>query len=84
MAGFTANCINNFNLMDEKDSWRLSWPALFIVTALSFLLFNVIVKLLEGSYSPLLTRISLVAAALGALSWLGSIIPAGKKTGQPS
>jgi hypothetical protein len=70
--------------MDEKDSLRLSWPTLFMVTALSFVLFNVIVKLLEGSYSPLLFRIAIIAAILGALSWLGSMIPGGKKTGQPS
>lgn len=70
--------------MDEKDSWRLSWPTLFIVTALSFLLFNGVVKLLEGSFSPILTRISLITAIAGVLSWAAGKIPTRKKSQQVS
>lgn len=68
--------------MDEKDSWRLSWPTLFIVTALSFLLFNGMVKLLEGSFSLLLTRVSIITAIAGILTWLAGKISFRKKNRQ--
>jgi hypothetical protein len=70
--------------MDDNNSFRLSWPILFIVTSASFLLFNFFVKMLEGIYSPLLFRISIIAGILGAVSWLGSLLSSRKKTGHTS
>ena len=56
---------------DEKD---FSWSGLFIVTACCCFLFNVIIKILDGHFSPLLFLVAGVAGFLGLFSVAFKII----------
>jgi len=55
--------------MDEKELFSFSWSGLFLVTAGSSILFSFILKFLDGSHSPLLIKIGVVAAILGIINW---------------
>lgn len=67
--------------MDEKNDWSVSLPTIFFVTAFSFLIFNFVTKILEGSYAPLLFRIALIAGGLGIITLILSRITVTKKQG---
>lgn len=62
--------------MDDKDNWLLTWPALFLVTGASFFLFNLFLRLIDGEFSPLLTKISIAGGCIGMLLLIGSLIRA--------
>lgn len=62
--------------MDENNGQRIPLPLLLAVTALSFLLFNLLIKIMEGAYSPLLFRIALISGILSFIAWAGSLLPA--------
>lgn len=63
--------------MDDKDNWLLTWPALFLVTGASFFLFNLFLRIIDGEFSSLLTRISLGTGGIGILLLIGSLVRAG-------
>jgi hypothetical protein len=56
--------------MDDKGLWQLSWPALFTITGVSFLLFSLAIKMLDNVFPPLILRAGIIALALGIISWL--------------
>ncbi|MBL7746872.1 MAG: hypothetical protein JNM19_05555 [Chitinophagaceae bacterium] len=56
--------------MDEKELFGFSWSGLFLVTAVSSILFSFVLKLLDGSHSPLLIKIGVVSAILGLINIL--------------
>jgi hypothetical protein len=59
---------------DFEVKEKFSWSGLFLVTTICSLLFNVAIKILDGSYSNLLSNIGFVAAGLGVLHWtVGSL-----------
>jgi len=53
---------------DEKE--KFSWSGLFIITACCSFLFNIAIKLLDGSFSDMLFIIGGIAAFLGVVNWL--------------
>lgn len=75
----SVNFLQNYIPMDENTSQRISFTSLFAITALSFLLFNVAMKIMEGNYSTLFFRIAICSGILSVLCWAGSIVPTGKR-----
>jgi hypothetical protein len=56
--------------MEDRDYNEFSWHTLFFVTGFSFILFNLAIKVLDGSHSALLLWIGTVSLSLGAITWL--------------
>ena len=56
--------------MEEKETNRFSWPALFFVTGICCFAFRFVLKILEGNYSGFFLIAGIVAMVLGLLSWL--------------
>ncbi|MDZ4795633.1 MAG: hypothetical protein SGI83_15250 [Bacteroidota bacterium] len=57
----------------EKEE-VFSWSNLFLITAGCSFLFNIGIKILDGSFSYLLMIIGFVATGLGALNWLARML----------
>lgn len=56
--------------MEEKGYWGFNWTALFIVTACSTFIFSLAIKIVDGNFPGLLLIITVIAGALGVISWL--------------
>lgn len=71
--------------MEEKEMLKFSWSIFFGVTAISFLMFGIILKFLEGSNSGLFMRVGLIIGVLSILSILntytGKKLPSSKHSG---
>jgi hypothetical protein len=63
-------------LMKQKESTEFSWTLLFIVTASSFLIFSLCLKLLDGSFSQagMFFKIGLITAALCIINGISYIV----------
>lgn len=59
-----------FNLMEDRYSNEFSWQTLFFVTGISFVLFSIVLKFLDGAHSALLLWIGAVSLSMGTVSWL--------------
>jgi hypothetical protein len=57
---------------EEKEMNASSWPALFIVTGISFFLFFLILKLAEGQHKSFFLYAGAISLVCGLLAWLGS------------
>ncbi|MGH2552113.1 MAG: hypothetical protein ACRDEB_00260 [Chitinophagaceae bacterium] len=53
--------------MDDQDLEKISWPSFLIVTGFCFLLFNTLLRWLEGTRQPLFNWIGIVAIITGSL-----------------
>jgi hypothetical protein len=62
--------------MNQNEPSGFSWELLFIVTAVSFLSFSLLTKLLDGSpaHVSLFLKIGLIALGLGIISTIGNAI----------
>jgi hypothetical protein len=57
---------------EEKDINAFSWPTLFIVTGISFFLFFLILKLVEGQHKSFFLYTGAISFVCGLLAWIGS------------
>lgn len=58
-----------FNLMEDRDLNEFSWQTLFFVTGISFVLFSLVLKFLDGSHSVPMLWIGALSLSLGAIIW---------------
>lgn len=56
---------------DFEKVEKFSWSGLFLVTAICSFLFNVGIKILDGTYSNVLLYIGIIAVGLTVLNWMG-------------
>lgn len=63
-----------FNLMEDKDLNEFSWQTLFFVTGISFVLFSLVLKFLDGVHSVPLLWIGAVSLTIGAVVWIIDIV----------
>ena len=55
--------------MEDFEEKEFTWSGLFAVTACCSFIFNVLIKLMDGSFSELLFIIGGIAAGLAAINW---------------
>ena len=55
--------------MREDEMNEFSWSMLFIVTACSSFIFNLLIKIMDGHFSNLLLKVGSIATLLAALNW---------------
>lgn len=60
--------------IDERDTRKFSWSGLFFVTGVCFLVFCLLLKLLNGSYPALFFWVGIISVSLGVLSWLANLL----------
>jgi hypothetical protein len=60
--------------MEDFEEKEFTWSGLFAVTACCSFIFNVLIKLMDGSFSELLFIIGGIAAGLAAINWFGRLI----------
>ena len=63
-----------FNLMEDRGSNEFSWQTLFFVTGISFVLFSLVLKILDGTHSVPMLWISAVSLSLGTVTWVIDIV----------
>jgi hypothetical protein len=60
--------------MKYTDTDDLSLSTIFFITGISFFLFNLILKIIEGRNSPLLIWTAVIASSLGAIILIGKTL----------
>lgn len=60
--------------MQDDELVEFPWSILFLGTAVSFLLFNIALKILDGNFSNLLFFVSGFTAFFGIVNWLGKML----------
>lgn len=71
-----------FNLMEDRNLNGFSWQTLFFVTGISFVLFSLVLKFLDGAHSVPMLWIGAISLSLGAIIWaidMATRTPARKK-----
>lgn len=58
-----------FNLMEDRDINEFSWQTLFFVTGISFVLFSLVLKFLDGAHSVPMLWIGAISLSLGVIIW---------------
>jgi len=55
--------------MEDRDINEFSWQPLFFVTGISFVLFSLVVKFLDGAHSVAMLWIGAISLSLGVIIW---------------
>lgn len=58
--------------MEEREKNEFSWTGLFLVTGLCFILFNGLLKLLDGTHMPLFVWVGIACIGLGTINGVGN------------
>lgn len=73
--------------MEVRNENEFSWQTLFFVTGISFVLFSLVLRLLEGVHSAAMLWTGAISLIIGSLIWvinLTSKTPVRKKRKYPS
>ncbi|HRF16829.1 MAG TPA: hypothetical protein PK977_01625 [Chitinophagaceae bacterium] len=55
--------------MEDRDLNGFSWQTLFFVTGISFVLFSLVLKFLDGAHSVPMLWIGAISLSLGLIIW---------------